>query len=616
MRSLTAAVVSVLAVLLLSFLVISCSGKTEKEIEYVIGVSNSSMLEQWRLDLNRDLRSEAALYSNISTVFTDAASSAEKQIRDIERLKGFGVDLLIISPCDVEILTPVISRLYQEIPVIILDRVVDGYDYTLFIGPDNEYIGRLGARALSAALDGGPGRVLEICGQQGLLRTEVRSLGLKREIAAKYPDLEIVSSIYVENPSKDAAEDLLLENENLLESVDAIYTHSEGQALGVFRALEKLGYEDIPLVGTDVLTDEGGSGEDEFVHSTVESDSGGRMAIQFALDILNKRSGVPKQIILRSSIEDRMAPVSPPVRIPEFAGRRDEPIRLGYAQVGTESAWRISNTNSIIKSAKQFGIELIYRDADQSQERQIEHLREFIRLGVDAILLSPIVESGYEEVLRDISEAGIPVLLSDRKIDGGQSDLYLTFIGGDFKEEGRRAARWIVSETRGRDAEIMILEGTLGATPTTERQLGFTEIVEAQEGLRIVYSKSGNFTRREGYELVSRYLGDRESADADYIFAHNDDMILGAVDAIRDHGLEPGVDIKLVSIDGTKGALLSLLRGELNYVVECTPLLGDLVMKAVTDLMDGKALPMRIVTDERTFGKNDVSDRLIRSRSY
>ena len=381
----------------------------------------------------------------------------------------------------------------------------------------------------------------------------------------------------------------------------------------------KLGREDIPIVGTDGLNGENGGFElvqKGLIHSSVESSTGGKEAIQYALDILNRRSGVPKQIILKSRIvnSSNLNDVHNP---PANEGRSAEkPVTLGYAQVGTESSWRISNTKSIVQAAKNFDIELIYRDADQNQDTQIEHLREFIKLGVDVILLSPIIEEGYGGILKEAKNAGIPVLLSDRKIAGDDQELYSTFIGGDFMEEGRRAARWILKNTSDDKVRILELQGTPGATPTEERREGFYEIIHEQNRAEIVYSASGYFTREQGYRILLKYLNEHQPLDIDVIYAHNDDMILGAIQALKEKKYKPGVDVKLISIDGTLPAMTALKKGELNFLVECTPLLGNQVMKAVVDLMDGKDLPMRIVTDERTFTSEQVDENLIRSRSY
>jgi simple sugar transport system substrate-binding protein len=611
--------------LLLLLLINSCKGGGREEgIEFLIGVSNSSMLEQWRIILNRELQEEADKLDNVSVVFTDAASSVEKQIEDMDRLMGYGMDLLIVSPSDTVRLTPVISRIYKEIPVIILDRVVDGFDYTLFIGPDNENIGCLGARALYEILGDAGGNVLEISTPGELMTSRGRSRGLQRELMDNYSKIHVVKSLYTDSESrmdaKDQAEDLLMAfGETALERIDAVFTHSDGLSHGASRALSRMGFTNIPVVGTDGYQGEDGGLEmlrKGMIHSSIVSSTGGREAMRYAMDILNRKSGVPKQVILKSRIVTKETLDTYYADLNRKIRTVEHPVRLGYAQVGSESQWRISNTKSIVQAAKDFDIELLYRDADQDQETQKAYIREFIAEGVDAILLSPIVEEGYEEVLREAKTAGIPVLLSDRKVESGPEELYVTFIGGDFREEGRRAARWILSEYKDHPADILEIQGTPGATPTVERREGFLDIIDNQNTHEIRDSLTGNYTYKSGFELTRDFLIRSDGQAIDVIFAHNDDMILGAIDAVKEAGLEPGEDIKLVSIDGTKDALTALEKGEMNFVVECTPLLGNQVMRAVMDLMEGKSLPMRIVTDEQSFTRDQVNESLIRSRTY
>ena len=235
---------------------------------------------------------------------------------------------------------------------------------------------------------------------------------------------------------------------------------------------------------------------------------------------------------------------------------------------------------------------------------------------MDVIVISPIVDSGWDEVLMEARDAGIPVLLSDRKISVAEDDLFMTFIGADFIEEGRRAMRWTAANVPADKHPVRILEiqGTVGATPTIERKRGFEMLLAEHPDYSIVYSAGGDFTREGGRLVVGQYL--REHAwDIDVIYSHNDDMALGAVDALEAAGIQPGRDVKIISVDGTKEAVKALEEGRLNCVVECSPLLGPQLMKAVTDLMSGKELPLRIITDERVFTAQTPREEL-RGRKY
>lgn len=232
------------------------------------------------------------------------------------------------------------------------------------------------------------------------------------------------------------------------------------------------------------------------------------------------------------------------------------------------------------------------------------------------IVLSPVVDSGWDEVLTEAREAGIPVLLSDRRIETEDDGLYLTYIGADFMEEGRRAMRWIAANVKPEHGpvKIMELQGTLGASPTVERKRGFEEQMAGNPGYRIAYSESGDFTYEGGRRIIEDYI-ENYPWDIDVIYAHNDDMALGAVNALEEYGIHAGSDVVIVSVDGTKDAFQAMIDGKLNCAVECNPLLGPQLMKAVQDLMEGKELPLRIITEEKVYDQTDARE-VMKERRY
>jgi simple sugar transport system substrate-binding protein len=274
---------------------------------------------------------------------------------------------------------------------------------------------------------------------------------------------------------------------------------------------------------------------------------------------------------------------------------------LGFSQIGAESEWRTANTESIKQSAKDFGIDLKFSDAQQKQENQIKAIRSFIAQKVDVIAFSPVVESGWETVLREAKAAGIPVILSDRAVDVKDDSLWVTFMGSDFVEEGRRAANWLVDYMKtDKPVNIVELQGTVGSAPAIDRKVGFEEIMKSHPNYKIIRSQTGNFTRAEGKQVMEAFLK-AEGKNIDVLYAHNDDMAIGAIQAIEEYGLVPGKDIVIVSIDGVKGAFEAMIAGKLNCSVECSPLLGPQLMQAALDLKAGKSLPKRIVTKEGVF---------------
>ena len=223
------------------------------------------------------------------------------------------------------------------------------------------------------------------------------------------------------------------------------------------------------------------------------------------------------------------------------------------------------------------------------------------------IAFSPVVETGWEGVLREAKAAKIPVVLTDRAVDVSDETLYLTLIGSDFVEEGRKAGRWLLenySTGAGKDVKgdinIVELQGTVGSAPANDRKKGFAEIIAADPHYKIIRSQTGDFTRAKGKEVMEAFLK-AEGRRIKVLFAHNDDMAIGAIQAIEEAGLKPGSDITIISIDGVKGAFEAMIAGKLNVTVECSPLLGPQLMKAVKDVVAGKPVPKRIVTEETIF---------------
>jgi len=287
--------------------------------------------------------------------------------------------------------------------------------------------------------------------------------------------------------------------------------------------------------------------------------------------------------------------------LPFQAALAADKIVLGFSQIGAESEWRTANTESIKNSAKEAGIELKFSDAQQKQENQIKAIRSFIAQKVDVIAFSPVVESGWGTVLREAKAAKIPVILSDRAVDEKDTSLWVTFMGSDFTEEGRKAGRWLLENYKGQgDVNIVELQGTVGSAPAIDRKKGFEEVIKTQPRFKIIRSQTGDFTRAKGKEVMEAFLK-AEGKKINVLYAHNDDMAIGAIQAIEEAGMQPGKDIYIISIDAVKGAFQAMMNGKLNVSVECSPLLGPQLMAAVKDLKAGKTLPRRIVTEESIF---------------
>ncbi|QQE10000.1 ABC transporter substrate-binding protein [Planctomycetota bacterium] len=288
-------------------------------------------------------------------------------------------------------------------------------------------------------------------------------------------------------------------------------------------------------------------------------------------------------------------------------------LTIGFSQIGAESSWRTAETESIRSEAKKRNHTLKFSDAQQKQENQIKALNAFIAQNVDAIILAPVVETGWEPVLRNAKKRNIPVILVDRGVIVADDSLYTTLIATDFVNEGRLAGEWIIKNI-GTQANIVELEGTPGSSAAIDRQKGFMQAISSYPKLKVTQSQTGEFTRAKGKEVMEAFL--KSSKDKiDVVFAHNDDMALGAIQAIEEAGYKPGVDIKLVSVDGVLGAFQAMVAGKLNCTVECNPLLGDVAFDAVERAVSGKKVEKRIVIEDRVFDQSVAKD-VIESRKY
>lgn len=284
-------------------------------------------------------------------------------------------------------------------------------------------------------------------------------------------------------------------------------------------------------------------------------------------------------------------------------------LTVGFSQIGAESAWRSANTKSIQDAAKADGINLVFSDAQQKPENQIKALKSFIAQNVDVIAFSPVVETGWEPVLQEIKQAGIPVILSDRSVDVSDPSLYATFLGADFIEEGKKAGNWMAQKMDGK-AAIVELSGTPGAAPALSRAKGFRDAIADKPDMKIIKSQSGDFTRAKGKEVMESFLRSPEAKSINALYAHNDDMALGAIQAIEEAGLQPGKDIIIVSIDGVKGAFQAMKEGKLNCSVECNPLIGGQVMDLAKDLAAHKEVPRRVYSKESVYDQTTAAAAL------
>ncbi|HUT35038.1 MAG TPA: ABC transporter substrate-binding protein [Planctomycetota bacterium] len=294
-------------------------------------------------------------------------------------------------------------------------------------------------------------------------------------------------------------------------------------------------------------------------------------------------------------------------------GKKEHRVRVGFSQIGAESAWRTAETKSIQEEATERNVVLRFADAQQKQENQIKALRTFIAQKVKAIILAPVVETGWEPVLTEVKQAGIPVVLVDRGIKVTDESLYATLIASDFVEEGRMAAEWLAKKTGGK-CNIVQLEGTPGSAPAIDRKKGFEEVLAKYPDMKIIKSQTGDFDRAKGKEVMEAFIK-AEGKNIQAVYAHNDDMAIGAIQALKAAGMKPGTEVIVVSIDAVHDAFQAMIDGELNATVECNPLLGPAAFDAVEKLLKGETLPKKTVVKDRLFEQATAAED-IKSRQY
>ena len=286
----------------------------------------------------------------------------------------------------------------------------------------------------------------------------------------------------------------------------------------------------------------------------------------------------------------------------------EERIVFGFSQLGDESEWRTASSRDIRRAAELSGIQLVFDNAQQQKSNQIKAIRSFILKRVDIIAFCPIVEEDWDNVLEEARRAGIPVIVVDRKIETESEDLFTAFIGSDFHREGVLAGEWMVERFEEEEGPIRVAEisGTSNSSPAIGRAEGLREVLSEHPKFEIVTSVSGDFMRSKGRESMEIILS--ETPDIDILYAHNDDMALGAIEILEELGIEPGVDIVIVSVDAQPTGLQALREGKINCLIECSPYVGHDLMMLVYKIVNGQPFDKYTYTDTRVFSdKYDLS---------
>ena len=293
---------------------------------------------------------------------------------------------------------------------------------------------------------------------------------------------------------------------------------------------------------------------------------------------------------------------------------------IGFSQVGAESDWRLANTRSMQETfTNERGYELLMENAMQQQDNQFAAVRRFILEDVDLIVIAPTTEEGWDILLEEVHEAGIPVIIMDRSVAVWNRDLYLTNIGSNFLEQGEEAISWIETNlpvAEGEPLKVLHLKGTDGSTAQLMRTRALEEADQRHEDWTIVQQLNGDFTEAKGYEVMTNYL--KHSQDFDVIYSENDNMTFGAMRALDEAGITYGENgkVKIVTFDATKRALQLCLEGKINLCVECNPLHGPLVEELIQKYRNGEQIQETVYISESVFTKENLTQEFIDQRTY
>lgn len=290
--------------------------------------------------------------------------------------------------------------------------------------------------------------------------------------------------------------------------------------------------------------------------------------------------------------------------------KKKDTYKVGFAQVESNNPWRLAQTASMQDEAKKRGWQLVYTDAAGSAAKQVADVNSMIAQGVDLIFLAPREEKPLIPAIKAAKGAGIPVILLDRNVDASLAkagDDYVTFIGSNFIEEGQRVADWLVKNANGKTT-IIELEGTTGSSPANDRKKGFDDVVAKNPDFKIVASQTGDFARDKGRQVAETLL--QAHPDANVIYAHNDEMAIGAISAIEAAGKVPGKDILVLSIDGGKEAVQAVIDGKIAAVVECNPRFGPKAFDTAVAYANGEKLPDKIINPDQFYDASNAKELL------
>jgi len=554
---------------LLGGVLLTACSPVEVPVRYLIGVSQANLSEPWRVSMTDEIQRQVAIHPELRVIVADASDSLGKQIGDVEKFEGLGVDLLIISPLESEALTPTVARVFHSVPVIVVNRSVANDDYTLFIGPDNARIGQEAGRFVARTLRNTGGEVLEVLGRSGSPPTLERAQSFRQEIT-RNPLIRLQSAVLA-NWLRDDAEDLVLERLRADDPPRVIFAHNDAMAYGAWLAADQLGLtKKITFLGVDGLPGPRRGLEllqSGILDGTFVSPTGGREAVEFALALLRHQGEQPKKVILGTRFLTRDAALPAP--------RAAVLDAVAFVSGSSGDAWALRLRESVGKAlgpwlrpvpgAGAGGLDAIVVDAT---DRSPEDRRRRLAAEVQAQI------------------AGVPLFRVGPQSPPGDDSGWVLALGPDPAEEGIRAGRWLAARHLKR---IIDLTGPIEAAGTAQRTKGLVAgLSSSLSDAAAVLTLETDGTREDARRAVTLALAQGNSMDG--VFAHTDDIALGAADALK------GRKIPIAGVGGGAEALRALRSGELSCLVRSPSDLGPLLKSELARYVTEGGVSRRLIT--------------------
>ncbi|GMQ61832.1 substrate-binding domain-containing protein [Vallitalea maricola] len=580
------------------FIINSLTSKSSKDpqIDYLIGMSHPNLSEEWQILVNEQMKNEAEKIDNLSVIFTNAGSSTYKQVKDINMLMDYGIDLLIITVNDANVLGPLLSEINKKIPVIVLDRDVSNYDFTLYIGPDYYSLGKKAGERVVSLLGKNGGKVIEVRGPIEEPSVVELSHGFDY-IINQHPNINILTSISSEWLTSQTEERM----NKLLKKIydfDIVFAHNNAMALGAYYA-SKTQDLDIKLIGVSGLMSNKYRSylEEGILDTTFLCPIGGKEAIDYAIDILNGENDIPRKIILNTI----------PITKENMTGIESEPIKresikLGYIDSYTSDSFNLETTYTAFEKES---IELLYRNINsnlsikQQHVEQLEAIKNLIDNDVDMIAISPVVSSGWDEVLTIANKKNIPIILLNNMVNS-KENLWTTYVGSDYYDQGKLAASYLVNNVYNMKNDIVIAEirGHSKSASTIQRTEGFNQVINGYSRINVKYRVDTDLSFEEAYKQMTRILDDDK---VNVVFTHEEDISYGALKAIKDYGLTIGKDIIMVTTCNSVDT--SMNNRDISCLVQSYPVTQSQLIKVVRDYMNGIS-PKKVINKDKLVIEN------------